>query len=324
MRSRLSRLLSRRLAFVAVFAAVAIFAVLALRQGNTASAAQAIVGQCRDQKLQDECYAEQFGAITKRSGLKASLATLDEFQKLPGAQRGCHFIAHHIAAAAVTASGDWRRTISELPLEDCSGGFLMGLMEERQRLEPGLKYTPASIQETCSAMPEDQQAKTCFHTMGHLVLVQTRGVVDDSLVICRELPEPASRYECLSGTFMENLYRRNLQAHKVGKELQWTPERAQALTALCQAQTGEAAKACWRELSHVFVVHEKSRPEAVFAKCQTALTDETRAACYLHAVGVMTLMQSNSQDADKLCEPYATSADRLKECQSMIRRNHGH
>jgi hypothetical protein len=222
-----------------------------------------------------------------------ALTVLKEYQGRADAQTGCHFIAHQISAEAVdNADGDWRAVLQDLPLSDCNGGFLMGVIEARQLRDPGLGYTAATIVDTCEDIgSQPGLEQTCTHTMGHLTLVQTSGSVPDALAICGGIADAHHLQECLSGVFMENMFRRNIAAHGKGKHIPWTQEREAELQELCTSHSGAAKTACWRELSHLFVQREARDLDSISVRCNAADVDEARSECYEHAVGIIRLLQ---------------------------------
>ncbi len=310
----------RRLAGLLIAGVVlACTAVLFMFYSQTPAArAEALLDSCRLSKIPETCYTQNFKGITKQHGLAYALDTLAALQKQGGSSAGCHFIGHVVAHEAVANSpANWPEVMRQLPVEACTGGFLMGLLEARKQFEPDFKLGADTISGTCKVIKQQQGSEgaeqTCVHTMGHLVLVEARGDIAKALAMCAAL-EDAYYYECASGTFMENIYRRNLVAHGTKEKLVWNGAELQRQKQLCSSHTGTAGKACWRELSHMLIQTSKRDMAKVFTACQGSGNNANSTACYMHAVGVMALLGQNHEDHANLCGPYNADQKMYNQC----------
>jgi hypothetical protein len=205
--------------------------------------------------------------------------------------RGCHFKAHLTASVEMsTHPHDMSKVLSELPLDDCTGGYIMGVIEGYKKQNKNVKIDLQAAQSICrevknSTKNEDSE-EICMHTIGHLILVQKNGSVPEALAFCDTLNSDF-KYECYSGVFMENLYHHNMQNNEMSFK---TDDKIYAVQQkLCHDQVGVVAMACWRELSHMIVVRENSNIIKVDEECEKAQDTFSREACTVHAKGVMEL-----------------------------------
>jgi hypothetical protein len=283
--------------------------------------AKQMVHTCADSSQDDTCYAEAFTKVSRKHSLDESLATLSAFQKLDGTPAGCHFIGHVIAHEAVAKNpANWQAVMQEINPEACSGGLLMGLIEARKHFEPGLKINKLVIQDLCNVKNwNEHKVKTCIHTSGHLALVDFKGNVHAVLILCKTF-DIAFQYECMSGAFMENLYRRNLSAHQVSKPSKWTETYLTRQQRFCDTFDSLPSKACWRELSHVIVAITNEKAATIWDICHTSGTKASGDDCYIHAVGVMALTGSRQDTRKKdLCLPFRNEATEFQRCKNMLR-----
>lgn len=239
---------------------------------------------------------------------------------------GCHFKAHLIGFAAVKKDpANWEELLSKYSFSECTGGYLMGILEGHKYFDTSFKLDEQTSVKICAKIAKkssDQKSEmTCMHTMGHLFLAEEQGKIEKALNICSKL-DSLYRYECFAGVFMENIYRRNLRAHQIAEELVWTEENIAKQKNLCNTYSGDMAKACWREISHMFVHQSKNNPSAVYKACYSAPNREFSEECYIHAVGIMTL-SANFKEKNKktLCDPYKKYKSLLMRCESVVKNN---
>lgn len=279
--------------------------------------AKAIAQTCKD--AVDRCYAEQFESIASTYPLDHTLQTLEALQNLEVRASGCHFIGHIIGEAEVKKDPSaWQDRIAHLPITDCSGGFLMGALEAHKQSDQSFVLNKETITDLCTNVQEKTKQRsadqTCVHTSGHLLLIDTKANVGKAIDTCREL-STVFQYECFSGVFMENIYRRNLEEHDIGKALVWNEKTFAEQQHVCLQYYGKASQACWRELSHMILSIANKNPERVAMLCNGAPEQYEKDACYLHAVGVMLLTMKESENLiNTLCKPYGTTKERLEEC----------
>jgi hypothetical protein len=281
------------------------------------ASAHAMYSECNDIGTSQSCYEQGFTEITKRHDVPYAIETLDYLQQIDGIQPGCHFIGHVIAFEAVAKKPSaWPEVMKQLPLEACTGGFLMGLLEARGHFETGFTLNKTTIEQTCGTLDKKLNL-TCFHSMGHLVLVDSKGDIDKALSLCSQLSTEYF-YECAAGIFMENLYRRNLAQHKVSNELLWNFDELKRQVELCKHYESDTAMACWREISHMIIHQYKKDKNKIFAACNSSDDPKLSKTCYLHAAGVMALVFQKGQKPQSLCSVYEKASGLYKECESAV------
>ncbi len=289
---------------------------------NPSEDARQIIKECQEKKAEKEpCYIEKFTDLTKKNPIEYSLKTLSLIREAGGVANGCHFIAHVMATAEVRKNPpQWEDVLSKISTSDCTGGFIMGAIEGHKLYDRAFVLDASSLSRICRKVIERTAGygddQTCAHTMGHLLLVDTKGSLATATRVCDSV-QKEYQYECYAGVFMENLYRRNLFVHGVGKSFAWNKKTLAEQEELCSSYPYLPAKACWRQLSHMYVVLEKE-PQKVFAACSRTGREDFRDACYFHAVGVMTLLSGDSAKLRPLCVPYSDSPDKFSSCTDVI------
>lgn len=330
MTSKVQHTINYFFAFVIIFSLIFLcFSTIKTKNVPEKEAAH-IINLCKSTK-DDRCYVKQFAMVAKYNKLPYTLQVLSELQKQDPSVAGCHFIAHVVASEEVNKDPKgWQNIIKRLPINDCTGGYLMGLMEGRSKFEKDFKVNAATVQQICTqvnhAAGKDVD-QTCFHVMGHLLLIETKGGLPQAVEMCNKLSE-AYRYECYAGIFMENEYKRNLSAHGVGKPAQWDKDMLARHKKICNEYQADAARACWREIAHVFNFIYHNYPPDVYKACseagyQTAPGNapnaEWRDDCYIHAVGVMAMsLKFDHQNFPLLCQPYEGNDLSYHRCAQMV------
>lgn len=280
-----------------------------------------ISSKCRDTKS-DRCYVKEFAQVARQNDLAYTLQTLSKLQKEDPSVTGCHFIAHVIASEEVNKNpGKWKELLKRIPIDGCTGGYLMGLMEGRSKFEKDFSVNSTTVQQICNEVKTASGGKdidgTCFHVMGHLLLIETKGKLSQAVDMCSNLSGKFS-YECHAGVFMENEYRRNLSAHGIGKSSKWNKDTMQQYKKICSDYNGLTSQACWREISHVFNVIYKNHPTDVYNACSQAPNAQSRDDCYIHAIGVMSIsLQFDQKDFGLLCKPYEDEEITYTRCTNM-------
>lgn len=270
--------------------------------------ARTLAQNCRTSPRTEFCYAEGFGELTTRYDLDYAREVLLKVQSLDPTTEGCHFIAHSMAAAAVRKDPEnWQQALDNTTPAECTGGYLMGVMEERHRSHDNhsTHNHDDSLMSMCQLIENQgrDQEQSCAHIVGHLTLTSTKGDLDHALQQCAGLPSHI-QYECFGGVFMESEVRQNLVSHGYAERLPWNDEAIRDQEDICHQQTGLAAKACWRELSHMYAYSAKSQPKEAYSLCQNAPSKEYQDECYIHAVGIMSVSRNLKSDYYKyLCEP---------------------
>jgi hypothetical protein len=275
---------------------------------------------CKTSSYRNKCYSDQFYILTKKENLSHAVDTLNHLQeKDPQNTRGCHFIAHKITQAETEKNpDDWKGVLKNLSPYLCSGGYIHGAIEVHLANNPSFRLNSESILDICRRVSDQENFvdQSCTHIMGHLILVQSEGEIPKALEDCHEIPDEHSRFECFSGTFMENLTSENLIAHglRTNPPL-WNLEYMKEIENLCRKYTGLLAKACWKEIAHLYVTVNRDDPLKIYSACKTSQNKEFIDECYLYSVGIMTNNSSfNEADLLNVCHQFAESDPIFGKC----------
>ena len=263
------------------------------------------------------CYSLAFRDITKSHSLPFVLKTLEQLQTLDPTTRGCHLIAHSISAAETEKNpSDWLALLRSMDVNQCSGGLLHGVIETHSGVDKSFVLNGKLINETCDYVAKNKGGGVlnCAHIMGHIALAQRAGNISQAVDLCGEV-ESKLQYECYSGIFMENETRDNLIAHNIAEKIPWNEKTTQAQEVICKSYSGDQAKACWREVAHLYVFISRNDPTEVSKLCQNASVADGVRDCYFHALGIMGSLSTWDPSKNKvLCEPYKDDLETYKQC----------
>lgn len=258
--------------------------------GKIKAEAIKINNECKKLTTIKSCYNEKFYKLSKNTDLDYSIEVLNTLQKInPQASTGCHLIAHRITQAETEKNPEsWKEILQKVSPATCTGGFLHGVLEVHAQNDPKFTINNSTVDSICKDLLSGTFTgeRSCYHNMGHLMLIQTDADLNISIDNCQKLTGSLPSYECLSGAFMENLTAENLVAHGYLKErIPWTEERATEIEALCNTYEGQAAKACWKELSYIYTSIYKQDPKKLLDACNKAPEKTSRDECYVYGVG---------------------------------------
>lgn len=260
---------------------------------------------CMQKNYKEDCYALAFFTLTKKTDMKFAKKTLLSLQQIdPKQSAGCHLMAHNISAAEVERKPlRWRELLGEQEYNFCSGGFIHGILEAHIGQDPSFALDHTKFEDICSSVKIGKAS--CFHNLGHLLLVEKYNSIPASVAECNLLTNPTAHYQCLSGMFMENLTRLNLKSHKLAKPFAWNLANARKIESLCKTYIGEAEKACFVELSYMYASVYGTVPEDVYSACQRAPTKEIGDECYLYGAGnMLTFSQFKKEYLRTICSPF--------------------
>src|SRR3989344_243137 len=251
-----------------------------------------IANYCQKYKYREECYSIQFGRLTEILNMDFSKKTLLALQDIdPEQSRGCHLIAHYISLAETKKHPeDWKELLSKQNFNICTGGFIHGVLEAHMSMDNSFRLDGPAWPLLCGQFSIESGAKrSCFHNLGHILLVQEQNSIANGVKICSQIKDYTARYECLSGLFMENLTRLNLKAHGLAEKIPWDQVHTEEVKKLCNQYRGLPQQACWKEISYMFATLYKTNPKKVFEACYQA-PDKTMAdACYIYGAGNMVV-----------------------------------
>lgn len=263
------------------------------------------------------CYSAEFKKISAQFGPVFAFQKLDELKKIDQSAKGCHWIAHGIGTGSyIKDPKNWRSTLTTIS-QTCNYGAQHGIIEAYIATLPEGKITAENIQTICGSQPLND----CNHIVGHIVLVNNLGDVDNSLKFCEVFTQNLQNHYCNQGVFMENITALNLIDHKIVSEkyLDWA-SRIDEIKDMCKKYSDPIALACWEEITHATVLKYPNNPAKVFEICDESPSDEGRNKCKTHAIGIITANLSyNLEAAAKLCKiPQKLDPDFEKECYANI------
>jgi hypothetical protein len=281
--------------------------------------------ECNNSPDKNHCYPQFFYDLTKKTEHKRASLALIHLQKLnPQDTRGCHFIAHKISQAEVEKNPkNWENVLREVSPSLCTGGFLHGVLEVHAGYDPEFEINNETVTEICRNMIGLKSRfgeRSCYHSMGHLLLMQKEGEIDPAVNQCDTIKYPNARYECLSGAFMETITQENLLAHGyVAKRDPWDREKALITEKLCSIYSGMAAKACWKEISFLYFAIHVSDPIGLYNECQTAPNQEMRDECFIYGAGnVVHTTRFDQKNLVKVCHQFPIENPLFRPCMTQI------
>ncbi len=304
-----------------------IFLIFSPKKSEAKNDANRIYQSCFSLISKEDCYAQKFYELTKKTNLENAVSTLYELQKIdPKNSTGCHFISHKISIAETEKNPEkWGEVIKKIKPYECTGGYIHGVLEARFEKDKSFKLTADTVDLICNKILGGKQffieppERSCTHIMGHLLMIENAGLIDRSISSCDKLTDYAAKYECKSGVFMENITREGLVGHGLAKPLPWTRENASKIEELCNKYDAIAQEACWREISHMYETIYNDNPLDVYNACNKAPNDPDRTECYIHGLGNM--VSSPSFEQKKLtvaCSVFSTSDSRFTTCMYQV------
>ncbi|MBI4084514.1 MAG: hypothetical protein HY431_01270 [Candidatus Levybacteria bacterium] len=290
--------------------------------GETQKSGNAIFKACQTTGDRENCYAREFGALTKETSFEHAVSTLTALQTVDEEARGCHFIAHNISTAATEKDPDqWQLLLGKLSPDACSGGYLHGVLEARYKIDDAFVLDAKTVPQICALTirnNKDARDGNCAHIMGHLLLVETGAHIDEAVNMCAALPKKM-QFECHSGVFMENETRENLIAHKLAKKLPWDEETIAKQVDICMQYTGPAHVGCWRELSHMIAFVYKDDPGTLYLRCQDGKSQESIDECYEHGLSIISHTSHFRNETSALfCQPYIVDDEKYWGCVNRV------
>lgn len=290
-------------------------------KGEITSTVNKMIAACGKRSYETlDCYNKQFTSLTKSKSTAFSLDVLTELGKKDGKINLCHAIAHMIADAEIAKDyTKWRSFL--ISLENpviCTRGLIHGTIEALLRYDPSFQFEPKYISTLCQSLRTSIKGSAgdhdCSHGVGHILLVRYENDISRAVAFCNELQDDLI-YRCLDGVFMESVLRDMLILHGVAKPLPFTTQGILIQEHICQQQVGLAAKACWKEISLLYVFSEPFDQSRSWNVCQRAIGLENKKECYLHSVFLaFTERVAPQKSYNVLCSPFFTDDVLYKEC----------
>lgn len=280
--------------------------------------ANLIFDTCKGLSYKEECYADEFGKLTKKTNMDFAKQTLLSLQDIdPVNSIGCHLIAHTIAISQVEkAPGAWMDLLRNQDFNFCTGGFLHGILEAHNRTDSNFRLTAKEFNLICSQVKDKGVGMlSCNHNLGHILLAQEGGNIDRGIAVCDKIPNYSESFECLSGLFMENLTRLNLVVHGIAERIPWDEENTREIEKLCLRYRGDTGRACWKEISYMYITINNADPVGLFNSCKRAPSKEMQDQCYIYGAGNMVVFSTfDEANLNEVCKVYKNGDPLYKTC----------
>ncbi len=269
---------------------------------NIASNLKKECGKSNENNIKKErCYAEKFTDLAFSEGSKFAFKVLRDLQKQDRDALRCHFIAHGIGYGIFKRNPSQSfQAIGSIDTY-CAYGAGMGIIE---RYASTFLKGSLTQRETLLKICENSTTTGCNHVLGHVLLAETKGAINESLESCKVFENMPRRAQCFNGIFMEYVYPTNLISHGIAND-SWLnlAERLESLEQLCRSFDGETAVECWSSISRAAVQKFKHDPDKVFEFCNNAPSNEAQLECKLKTVAIFSI--ENNFDTDsvkKMCD----------------------
>lgn len=295
------------------------FLIIPKMKGNLSNreTAKRFNDECSNNSDWERCYADNFYEFTKKAEVQDAIEILVQLHGLDEKSRGCHLIAHYISISETEKNPrEWKETLTKMDPSICTGGLIHGAIEVHSRTDGKFKITAESMEEICKYVGtnfSNRDENRCVHILGHLLLYQEEGNIKKATDVCPDVKEK-TRFDCYRGIFMESETRENLILHAGFEPLAWTVENTKRQEEICLGYEGLASIACWRELSHMYVLDGAPTPSQVYTSCQNAPTTEATNHCYFESVGIHIISGLDAKYYPDLCKPYLNEIDNLRQC----------
>lgn len=314
------------------FVALRYFSPIEVRQSKTVvEDSQRILGACKNNNDLERCYGEQFSDLGKKVELDHTLSVFHTLQSVDPRAKSCHFIAHKISQSVVAKNPQmWLGLFEKLDLSECSRGFFHGAIEGYLQYDPEFELTAKSITEICSKVSDSARKKVseahvnglCVHAVGHMLLVQTEGMIDNGIEVCSHLPKAHTSY-CYDGVFMENTNRENLTLHGLSEDLEWNEENTMQIRELCKKYSGRIASSCWESIADMYGNIAYGDSARLYQLCQGAPEPDDREKCYAKGSGFMaflTASRGNTSDGliASLCKEAPANIALTQSCIQQV------
>lgn len=284
----------------------------------------------------EKCVAHELALLAKKQGHGYMGDVLTAYQMAGRAEgyggyqnyNDCHVLSHRISnELASESAGDWlglleRMSDEGLDLTRCGGGFLHGVLEVRQGEDPTFTINADVYRELCGETLPLETSSSCEHILGHLLLVQEDGKLDEALKGCDGLTGSVL-FQCAGGIFMEDSMRTNLAAHGLGEEPVRNEEWFARQVARCKSYGGEGGivDGCWYDLPEVYASSHNYDLAGTYAFCKTAPNPVARDQCLIRGSYLIAIMPNELFDpafTKDLCAVYAAGTPELTACMQSV------
>ncbi len=173
------------------------------------------LNQLRDCKGNSLCFQDFYSKYTILNGVEASLKNFEELINVDEQYIGdCHYIFHGMGHGQyVRDDMDMGKAFADVSMENyffrtlktCGSGYYHGIVEEAAKNITGKESLIKMLSNACEEITKKGlDSNNCYHGMGHAVLIQLDGDINDSLEVCDSVTNKKDMVDsCHSGVFME-------------------------------------------------------------------------------------------------------------------------
>lgn len=271
-------------------------------------------------KRSESCYTDELVSLVKKNFALAEQA-LTALQDIDPSTKSCHVLAHYMGREALKKDpSQWLALTDAVDVLACGSGFLHGVLEGHLSASPGITLTSALSQEVCDRGQDSYRKRMCTHFMGHFFLVDTSGKLDEAFPQCQGV-NPALRFDCFDGMFMEDHQKLALAEHKIFPAPEYTAAYAKSLEKGCGRYQDEKNLACWVEMAEVYAKTYGYDAQTIYKQCnENAPTDAARQSCYSKGIVILATFpyDVSAKKLTEICEPFAGQRDKFQGCASQL------
>ncbi len=296
---------NKQLVVLSLAGIVIVLATILLRRGSTLGieeTARLILETCREEGHKPSCYDREIPKVLDYLTMEEAFAVTAEVQNADSGYGYCHILGHNISAIETKKNPDaWKDVVSRCPSGVCSNGCIHGAFQERFRSDVVTSETEfeqllAELDDVCEARenwsPTDTERGSCYHALGHLLMLATGADIQQSLRGCDTAARMRNNLNptqlCYDGAFMQIFQPLEPEdfALIAGKEITDTAQHK----AFCAQFSGKQRGSCWTE-GWPLHLDDISTGAGLTAFCDH-LTDDEKTRCYRSIVyAVFPLMQ---------------------------------
>jgi hypothetical protein len=272
------------------------------------------------------CYTPLFTKLAQKTDVDIVLNTLIETQKIDERLNDCHYLAHEITFVAIKKDPiKWNERLQKMNLYWCSTGFLHGTILSLG-LEKGAPINQIKqLDQFCKRIMDGRNDEgfiesSCYHSTGHVFLIENGGRVDLGLKVCELYDTEKKQYFCYNGLFMETVQRDALVDHGLAEKNSWSWDETLKQEMLCKSYDGLKRRACWMEMWPLYKANSwrvgNNRLDALYSLCGRTDYPDEQDKCYEY--GVYTVIDNglefiSEDEVEKTCQVY-TDKKRRTEC----------
>ncbi len=251
---------------------------------------QTKIEKITDANIRLQCWSDQIEQVLKSKGLDQSLELLASlYESQPDFAVNCHDVSHSLGDAAYKLFAQGKTVTFSPKTTYCGYGFYHGLMEALLYTKGDYKQAREFCQNINKSMTKDiknpQTIYSCYHGIGHGTLDITdlsiwgneEKMVSNALKVCEAVGyTKEERQLCGSGVFNALQIAYNTRQYKLNM-------KKEDPFGICRKQPEIYKKACYREISIVYLSLTQSSFSQMANYIETKIDDETGANAAIYA-----------------------------------------